>query len=165
MKKQFLAIALLLSCVQVSKPNELAQYAPGLAAAGLAVYGINKASKWTGDENAPGFYTTIGNVAGTTGRGALMATNVGLVLGATRLLFPTTNDIIVPAAAFGGLYLAANRLLLGADQKNHPTNVKTGAAWALGGGIVAGIYKTNALPPFTQIVNGILGRPIGFYQL
>lgn len=167
MKKQFLAIGLLLSCVQVSKPNELAQYAPGLAAAAATAYGIRLAAQWGDDSNAPGLLKTIGRIPALKSRDTLTVLNAGGVLTTTALLFPATRDAAVMAGSAGLLYVIARRACGAQQSAKNSTNGDTVAAYMLGGAALTAVYKANALPPFTQFVNGILGRTAthGFYQL
>lgn len=189
MTKQFLAIALLLSCAHSAKSSELAHLLPGLTVAAVTMYGINTAIEWgkpdqhgtgavqtTGemtarfygvtingqwgkpDHNAPGVFTTIGSMVGTTGLDTLKATNVAGLLLADWLLFPTTRNVVMPAAAVGFAYLAGNRFFLGANQETKPTDVNRGAALVLGMAGLGTLYKTNAFPSLNQMVDRALGR-------
>jgi hypothetical protein len=170
MKKQFLAIALLAS-IGGAKASELVKAWGPAAVTALATYkGLEKAKKWDasinkGEEqldkrriaNRESIFTTVGRIAGITGRGMLTATNEALMLTTLGLAAPQTRDVVLPAAAVGGLYIVGSRLL-GANQRTNPTDMRKGTNFAFVGAILGGIYKSNVLPPFTALVNGILGR-------
>lgn len=194
MKKQCLVIILLLSCAHSAKSTDLTQLLAGLTCAAGTIYGIHEAQQWQKpstnsapvstcgqiegnlygvdvtiqwgkpDHNAPGIFTTVGNIIGTTGLGALQVTNVAGVLGSVSLLFPLTRDIVIPAATVGFVYIAGNKLLLGANQKNKPTNVNIGSALVLSVAVLGTLYKTNAFPGLNQMVDHALGRkPTPFF--
>jgi len=194
MTKQFLAIVLLLAGAHHSKSGELVHCMPGAAVLAVTLYGIHKAQQWQKpslndtpvrtcgkiegnlygvdvtmqwgkpDQNAPGIFTTIGNIIGTTGLGALQATNVAGVLGTMSLLFPSTRDIVIPAATVGFVYIAGNKLLLGTNQKNKPTNVNIGSALVFSVAGLGTLYKTNTFPALNQMVDRALGRkPTPFF--
>ncbi len=188
MTKQCLAIALLLSCAHSAKSSELVHLLAGITCAAATIYGIHEAQQWEKpstngspvttcgkveghlygvnvtmqwgkqDHNAPGIFTTVGNIIGTTGLGALQATNVAGVLGTMSFLFPSTRDVVMPAATVGFIYFAGNKLLLGANQKDKPTNVKIGSALVLSVAGLGTLYKTNAFPSLNQMVDRALGR-------
>jgi hypothetical protein len=197
MKKQCLVIMLLLSCAHSAKSTDLTQLFAGLTLAATTIYGIHEAQLWQKpstngspvrtcgqiegnlygvdvtmqwgkpDHNAPGIFTTVGNIIGTTGLGALQTTNVAGVLSTMSLLFPSTRDVVIPAATVGFVYIAGNKLLLGAHQKNKPTNVNIGSALVLSVAGLGTLYKINAIPGLNQMVDRALGRkptPL-FYRL
>lgn len=194
MKKQCLVIILLLSRAHSAKSSEFVHLLAGITCAATTIYGIHEAQQWQKpslndtpvrtcgkiegnlygvdvtmqwgkpDHNAPGIFTTIGNIIGTTGLGALQATNVAGVLGTMSLLFPSTRDIVMPAATVGFVYIAGNKLLLGANQKNKPTNVNIGSALVFSVAGLGTLYKTNTFPALNQMVDRALGRkPTPFF--
>ncbi|NBP03448.1 MAG: hypothetical protein EBU90_25835 [Proteobacteria bacterium] len=168
MKKQFLAIGLLLSSVQVSKPMDLTQYGPGIACAALTVYGLKQANRWNvnTDRNAPGYLQTVGKIAGLPSRDTLTVLNTTTALAALAFFLPAARDVVVSAGSCGALYVISRRLI-GANQETNPTSGETVATYTLAGAVAGTIYTTNALPPFTHLVNGVLGKTAtnGFYQL
>lgn len=156
MKKQFLAISLLLS--MSGAQADFAKYAPALATGALAFYGINEASHWKGDPNAEGILTTCGEIAGTTGRGMLTAANTGLVLATVALAVPESREVVLPAALLGAGYVTVKRLLGGSRQTSNPTDMQDAAAWTVGGAILGGIKVSNYLPAFTNTWNAVFGN-------
>jgi len=165
MKKQFLAIALLLSCVQVSKPMDFEHSALVLVAAG-AVASRGAEFYFRQNPNQPGLLTNAGSYVGMQGKDVAKLVTASLIMGGLAKSFPDTlSNPLAVAAGLGATALTLKAALGDHNQETNPLRINSIGKWVIIGGAAGACY--NNVPVVKYFVNGILGRTAthGFYQL
>ena len=165
MKKQFLAIALLLSCVQVSKPIDFQR--SGLALVVAGAFASRGAEFYFGtNPNQPGALTNAGSYVGMPGKDVAKLIAGSLIMGGLAKSFPEAlSKPLAAAAGLGATVLTLKAALGNHNQETNPLRIQSIGKWVIIGAAAGACYKN--VPVVNSFVNGALGIPATdrFYQL
>lgn len=165
MKKQFLAIALLLSCVQVSKPINFEHSGLALIVAGAAV-SRGAEFYFRQNSNQSGLLTSAGSYVGMRGKDVAKLVAGSLIMGGLAKSFPEAlSKPLAAAAGLGATVLTLEAALGNHNQETNPLRIKPIGKWVIIGAAAGACYAN--VPVVNNFVNGIIGRPATdrFYQL